>query len=210
MLNSLNDTIKRHLADNIWIYSIIILMFVLGITIGALAVNGIDDMTGTDARLYLEGFLDYASRGELQSVYILKQSIKFNLYFALLMFLSGLIYLGMFFIPLLTVFRGFCIGFSIAFLTESFGRTGFVLSLGSILPQNIIFVPVIIIIGVVGLNYSLYTFRCRYLKKIRIEQRFFSAYALSAFVLFTLLIAGSIVEAYITSLIVKLITSYMT
>ncbi|MDD4503558.1 MAG: stage II sporulation protein M, partial [Clostridiaceae bacterium] len=156
MLDSLNDTIKRHLANNIWIYLIVIFMFIFGSSLGALIVNNIDEVTKSDARTYLEGFLDLTSKNELQSANILKQSIKFNLYFALVLFFSGLVYIGILFIPILIAFRGFCIGFSIAFLTENFGSNGFLLSLGSVLPQNFIYVPVTIVMGVIGLNYSLW------------------------------------------------------
>lgn len=209
MLDSLNDTIKRHLANNIWIYLIVIFMFIFGSSLGALTVNNIDEVTKSDARTYLEGFLDLTSKNELQSANILKQSIKFNLYFALVLFFSGLVYIGILFIPILIAFRGFCIGFSIAFLTENFGSNGFLLSLGSVLPQNFIYVPVTIVMGVIGLNYSLWAFKNKYFKKFGAVPNLFATYAFSAFVLFILLIAGSIVEAYITSMIVKIIIPYI-
>lgn len=210
MLDSLNDKIKRHLADNVWIYVIVIFTFIFGISLGSLTVNNIDEVTKTDARKYLEGFLDLTSRNELQSSNILKQSIKFNLYFSMAIFLSGLMYIGILFVPMLAAFRGFCIGFSIAFLTDNFGNNGLLLSIGSILPQNLIYVPVTIVMGAMGLNYSLWVFRNKYFKKFGADPNLFAAYAFSSLVLFILLIAGSIVEAYITSLIVKMIIPYVT
>ncbi|MHB1391771.1 MAG: stage II sporulation protein M [Clostridia bacterium] len=209
MLDSLNDSIKRHLADNIWIYLIVIFIFILGISLGTLAVNNIDEVSKTDAKTYIEGFLDMTSKNELQSSYILKQSIKFNFYFTLILFFSGMIYFGIIFIPILIAFRGFCIGFSIAFLTENLGRNGFLLSLGSVLPQNLIYLPVIIVMGVIGINYSLWTLRNKYFKKFGAQNNLFATYAFSTLVLFILLIAGCIVESYITSLIIRAITPYI-
>jgi len=209
LLGSLSDSIRRHLADNIWIYLIIIFMFILGISLGALTVNNIDDVSKTDATTYIKGFLDLTSQNELQSAYILKQSIKFNFYFTLAIFLSGLTYLGMLFIPLIVAFRGFCIGFTVAFLTENLVSNGFLLSLGSILPQNLIYVPVIIVMGAIGLNYSVLTLRNKHFKRFGTIQNLFATYALSALVLFILLIAGCIVESYITSQIIRMITHYM-
>lgn len=209
MLDSLNETIRRHLADNIWIYLAVIFVFILGISLGALAVNNIDEVSKADAKTYIEGFLDLTSRNELQSPYILRQSIKFNMYFTLALFLSGLVYMGILFIPLLVAFRGFCIGFSIAFLTENLGSNGFLLSLGSVLPQNLIYVPVIIVMGVVGMNYSLWALRNKYFKKFGAVNNLFATYAFTNLVLFIILIAGCIVESYITALIVKAITPYV-
>lgn len=209
MLDGLNDSIKRHLAYNIWIYLIVIFVFILGISLGALTVNNIDEVSKSDAKTYIEGFLDLTSRNELQSSYILRQSIKFNLYFTLILFFSGLVYLGVLFIPVLVAFRGFCIGFSIAFLTGSMGSNGFLLSLGSVLPQNLVYVPVIIVMGVTGMNYSLWTLRNKYFKKYGAVNNLFATYAFSTLVLFIILMAGCIVEAYITSLIIKAITPYV-
>jgi len=209
LLDSLNDSIRRHLADNIWIYVIVVFMFILGIGLGAMTVNRIDEVSKTDAKTYIEGFLELTSRNELQTTYILKQSIKFNLYFTLVLFFSGLVYLGIIIVPVLIAFRGFCIGFSIAFLTENFGSNGFLLSIGSVLPQNLIYVPVIIVMGVIGLNYSLLAFRNKYFKKYGAVSNLFAPYAFSTLVLFIVLIAGCIVEAYITSLLVRAITPYM-
>jgi stage II sporulation protein M len=207
--DSLNDSIRRHLADNIWIYLIVIFSFILGISLGALAVNNIDEAAKTDAIIYLEGFLDLTNQNQLQSEAILKQSIKYNFYYAMILFFSGAVYIGIIVIPMLVAFRGFCIGFSIAFLTKNVGSNGFLLSLGSVLPQNLIFVPVIIVMGVTGFNYSLWALRYKYFKKSAVVPRIFAAYALSMLVLFILLVAGSIVEAYITSLIVRAIVPYI-
>lgn len=210
MLDSLNHTIRRHLADNIWIYMIVIFVFVIGVSLGAMVVNSIDDVSRNDARIYIEGFLDLTSRNELQPVYILKQSIKFNLYFTLILFLSGLTYPGIVIVPLLVAFRGFCIGFSVAFLTQSFGGNGFLFSIGSVLPQNIIYVPIVIVMGVTGLNHSLWALRSRYFKKYGASANLFAPYAFTALVLFVILAAGCIVEAYITSIVIKGITPYVT
>lgn len=209
MMDSLNNTIRRHLADNIWLYLIVLFVFILGISLGALTVNTIDDVSENDARQYIEGFLDLTSQNDLQASYILKQSIKYNLYFTVILFSSSLVYLGIVIIPLLIAFRGFCIGFSVAFLTGSFGGNGFLLSIGSILPQNIIYIPIIIVMGVAGLNYALWTFRSRYVKKYPGSSKLFAPYAFSTLTLFILLISGCIVESYVTSVIIKAITPYV-
>lgn len=207
--DSLNDSIRRHFADNIWIYLIVIFLFIFGISLGALTVNNIDEVAKTDAKIYLEGFLELTSQNQLQSESILKQSIKFNLYFAMVLFFSGLVYVGIIIIPILVAFRGFCIGFSIAFLTGNVEDNGFLLSLGSVLPQNMIYIPVIIVMAVISFNYSMWALRSKYFKKSGTSSRLFTIYALSMLVLIILLVAGSIVEAYITSLIVKLIVPYI-
>lgn len=210
LLESFSDSIRRHLADNIWLYIAVIFMFILGISLGALAANGIDELAETDARTYIEGFIDLTARGELQTAFILKQSIKFNLYYTAIVFFSGLLYLGILFIPILIAFRGFCIGFTIAFLTEALGRDGLLLSIASILPQNIIYVPILIVLSVTAINYSLLLLRNKYFKKHGTIPKQIASYTFSIVMLFILLMAGCIVESYVTSSVVKLITPYIS
>ncbi|MGE5632488.1 MAG: stage II sporulation protein M [Caulobacteraceae bacterium] len=210
MLESFNDSIKKHLVNNIWVYIIVISLFILGICLGAITVNIIDETAKADAKNYIDGFIDITANESLQTAFILKQSIKFNLYFTVAVFLSGLIYLGILIIPILIAFRGFCIGFSIAFLTESLGKGGFLFSIASILPQNIIYVPVLIMLGVLSLNNSVLTLRNKYIKKYNTIPSQLASYAFSSLMLLILLVAGCIVEAYITSSLVKVITPYIS
>lgn len=210
MLESFNDSVRRHLADNIWTYIGVVFMFIVGIALGALAVNYVDEVSKTDARTYIEGFVDLTAREDLQAAFILKQSIKFNLYYTIIVFLSGLIYLGILLIPVLIAFRGFCIGFTIAFLTDTLGRNGLLLSVFSVLPQNIIYIPILIVLSVISINYSLLSLKNKYIKKHGTMPSQLAAYSFSAIMLFIFLMAGCIVESYVTSSIVKLITPYIS
>lgn len=209
MFNNLNDILKRHLSQNIWVYTIILFTFILGISLGALTVNTLDEETRTDAKTYIEGFLNIAANNEISQASILKQSIKFNLYFSVIVLFSGLFYLGVIFIPVLAAFRGFCIGFTVAFLTQSMGNNGFYLALASILPQNLIYVPVIIILCACALNQSIIVLRNKYFRKYSTGTGQIPAYIISVGILFILFVAGSIVESYITSSVIRLITPYL-
>lgn len=210
LLDSFNESFRRHLVDNIWIYIAVIFMFILGVSVGAVAVNNIDEIAKTDAKTYIEGFLDLTADENLETTFILKQSIKFNLYYTIALFLSGLLYLGIVFIPILIAFRGFCIGFTIAFLTENLGSGGLLLSIASILPQNIVYIPILIVMSVITLNYSLLALRNKYSKKHGTLPAQLASYAFSTIMLFIFLVAGCIIESYITSFVVKLVTPYIS
>ncbi len=209
MLNNLNDIARRHLAQNLWVYTIILFMFIVGVSLGALTVNTLDDATREDAKTYIEGFLNIAANNEISQSSILRQSIKFNLYFSVLVLFSGLFYLGVVLVPVLAAFRGYCIGFTVAFLTQSMGSNGFYLALASVLPQNLIYVPVIIILCACALNQAFSIFRNKYFRKYSGIPGQISAYIISIAILFVLFVAGSIVESYITSTVIKLITPYL-
>lgn len=185
-------------------------MFIIGISLGAITVNGIDETAKNDVKTYVEGFIDLTMGESLQTSNILKQSIRFNLYYTALVFFSGLIYIGIIIIPILIGFRGFCIGFTIAFLTDTLGRQGLLLSIASILPQNIIYIPILIVLSVISINYSLFTLRNKYIKKSSTDPRQLAPYAFSVLIIFLVILAGCIVESYVTTHIVKLIAPYIS
>ena len=107
-------------------------------------------------------------------------------------------------------FRGFCIGFTIAFLTDTLGKYGLLLSIASILPQNIIYIPILIVLSVISINYSLFTLKNKYIKKCGTDPRQLAPYAFSVLMIFVVVLAGCIVESYITTSIVKLIAPYIS
>jgi stage II sporulation protein M len=209
MLIRLNETIRKHLSSNIISYGVIAFFFILGISLGALTVSNIDIDTKSDIKAYIDGFINISKVDEVHSIEILKQSIKFNLVTSAALFLCGLTYAGLLFVPLIIGFRGFCIGFTIAFLTDSLGQGGFLLALGSILPQNLIYIPVLLIFCVCSLSLAFAVLKSKINKKHNEAAAYIWSFGLTALLFFVILMGGSIIEAYITPYLIKLVAAYL-
>ncbi|MGB7606600.1 MAG: stage II sporulation protein M [Lutisporaceae bacterium] len=204
----LNDKIRRHLSDNIISYAIIIFFFILGISFGAITVKNIDIDTKSEVKEYIDGFISIARTDSVHSVDILKQSIKFNLVSTAALFIAGLTYAGIVLIPIIATFRGFCIGFTVAFLTDSLGKGGFLLAVASVLPQNIVYIPVLIIFCACSISLSIAVLRNKLNRKHNELSSYIWSFALSVLFLFLLMLGGSIIEAYLTPFLVKLVAPY--
>lgn len=209
MLRGLNETIKRHLSDNIISYAVIIFFFILGISLGALTVNNIDIETKSNVKAYIENFISISRTDSVHSLEILKQSIKFNLITCIVLFLSGLTYAGILIVPLISTFRGFCIGITVAFLNDSLSKGGLLLSLASILPQNLIYIPVLIVFCVCSLSLAFAVLRNKLNRKNNEVIGYFWSISMTALFLFLIMMGGSIIESYITPYLVKLVAPYM-
>lgn len=209
MLLRINETVKRHLSDNIISYAIILFFFILGISMGALAVSNIDIDTKSEVKSYIDGFVSISRAESVHSSEILKQSIKSNLITSVILFFAGLTYAGVIIVPLISSFRGFCIGFTVAFLTDSLGRGGFMLSLVSILPQNLIYIPLIIIFCVCSISFSTAILKSKLNRKHNEVSGYILSYGMTALLLFALTFCGSIIESYITPYLVKLVAPYL-
>ncbi len=208
-MNGLSVNIKRHLSENIWLYSVIVFFFILGVSIGALTVNNISSSTSTELHGYIKEFLNISHEEGIHSADILRQSVKFNFITCIIIFLSGLSYVGVVTLPIAAGFRGFCIGFTIAFLTRSFGSGGYLLSLVSILPQNLICIPVIIIMCVCSLYLSLTVLRNKYQKKRNEIALYIAPYLTTTIILLAALLAGTLIEAYLTPFLIRIVIPYV-
>lgn len=207
MNRKLQDIIRRHLSDNILLYSIIVFAFVFGLCMGALTVNNIGIDTKAEIKTYIQGFLNLSSKSAINEVHILKQSIKFNLYSTVALILSGVTFLGIILVPAYAVFRGFCIGFTVAFLTDSLGQKGFLLSIASILPQNLVYIPVVMVLCVCALNLSFNTIKIRRLGRYGNMPAQTAFFICCAVILFAALIGGSIIESYLTPSFIKMVAA---
>lgn len=209
MLLRLNETIRRHLTDNIFSYAIIFFFFILGISLGALTVSNIDIDTKSNVKSYIDGFISISRTDSIQSAEILKLSLKFNLATTAALFISGLTYAGLILVPAITTFRGYCLGFTIAFLTDSLGKGGFLLALVSILPQNLVYIPILLVFCVCSLSFAFAVLKSKLNRKRSEVGEYLVSFALTSLVLFLMLMGGSIIESYITPYLVKLVSPYL-
>ncbi|MDF2840458.1 MAG: spoIIM [Clostridia bacterium] len=209
MLRNLSDTIRRHLSDNLISYAIIIFFFILGISLGALTVSNIDIETKSDVKSYIDGFISISRTDNVHSIEILKQSIKFNLITAAVLFIAGLSYAGILIVPMIAAFRGFCIGFTVAFLSDSLDKGGLLLSMVSILPQNIIYIPILIVFCVCSIGLAFAIFRSKLNRKHNEASAYIWSFGITALFLFVFMLGGSVIESYITPYLVKLIAPYL-
>lgn len=209
MLSKVNLYIKKHLASNIGVYALVLFFFLIGISLGAISINSVNSEMKNQVISYIEGFLKLVSNKNFDSSLVLKQSIKLNLYSITIIYLSGFLSLGVIIIPAYLIFRGYCFGFTIGFLAQNLGNNGFILSLISILPQSIIYVPLIMVISVIGISQSITRIRNRVVKRIDQTKIQTLNYSISIMLLTLALIFGSLIESYITPVLLRIATPYL-
>jgi len=209
LFNKINLYIKKHLVSNIGVYALVLFFFLIGISLGAISINSINPEMKNQVTSYIEGFLKLISNKNFDNSLVLKQSIKLNLYSIITIYLSGFLSLGVIIIPAYLVFRGYCFGFTIGFLTQNLGNNGFIFSLISILPQSIIYVPLIMVISVIGIGQSISRIRNKVVKRIDQSKIQTLNYSISIMFLALVLIFGSLIESYITPVLLKIATPYL-
>ena len=145
----------RHLQNNFIIYFILSTVFAIGIIIGAISIKILNTEQKNNIIVFLNSFFKAMKNDGFDSILIFKQSIIDNFKTIGLMWLTGLIIIGIGIIPIAVMFRGFAIGFTVGFIVNEYGTKGFLFSILGILPQNLFIIPGIISISSVGIAFSL-------------------------------------------------------
>lgn len=210
MINSLFNTIKKHVKENLFIYFLVILCFLIGVSVGAFTVKVINEHQKQELVSYLRGFFQLFDDYELKASDILRQSITNNLQLMAINWILGIIVIGIPFIFGIIGFKGFVIGFTVGLLIDEFKFWGILLFLFAVFPQNLIFVPVFIGSTVISLTFSVMLVKVK-VNKVRnfsfLKQ--FLLYSAVYFILCIVVVIGSLIESFITPIFIRLIVSYM-
>jgi stage II sporulation protein M len=210
MIRRLNELLSRHIKENIGVYFTVTLFFAIGISIGAFTVKALDDVQKQALIKYLQGFFQILTSKKVDSLVVLKQSAKNNLQTVFVLWILGITVIGIPITLLIIGIRGFIIGFTVGFLLDGLGIKGFFFTILAILPQNLIIIPCIIGISVISVNFSVMLIKDRLAKRWTRNywEKFFS-YSLFIVVVLGISVCGSLIEAYITPIFIKLLSSYL-
>ena len=140
--------IKDDMINNAKSYFIIVIIFVVGIFLGVMFINQIKDKSEIES--YINTYIDETK--SLQDGNFFKElqiDIKNNVILVFLLWFAGTTIIGIPIVLGIILFRGFCLGYTIASCVYVLGRMKALIFIAiTILLQNIIFIPSIMILGV--------------------------------------------------------------
>lgn len=209
MIRNINRSIVKHIQENMLIYFTVLLFFMIGISSGAFITKALSDVENKELIDYIENFFKILNTKEINNYLILKQALISNLKMALLIWILGVTIIGIPIILLLVLIRGFIIGFTVGFFIKQMKLKGLVFSIFSMLPQNILIVPGIILIGVTSISFSIMLIKSRRKNGYGNILNQFFIYSTSISIIYLIISLGCFVEAYISPLFIKLLSNYM-
>lgn len=193
--NQVFSIIKEDIQNNVKSYLIIVVIFAIGIFLGVMLVNQTDSKE--EIENYINSYIDETKNlqngdylGELQ------KDIKNNIILVFFLWFAGTTIIGIPIVFGIILFRGFCLGCTIASCVFVLGKVkGLIFIAITILLQNIIFIPAIIILGVSCIK--LYNSIIKDRRKENIKLSIFKHSIISLIVL-AILIVASIVKIEIS------------
>ena len=153
--NEIFTTIKEDIVNHAKAYFIVVIIFTVGLFLGVLFVNKTENKS--EIEKYINSYIDETKQiqnanyfDELQKDIRSKITLTFFLWFAGTTIIGIPIVLG------IILFRGFCLGYTIASCIFALGKVkGLIFFIITVFLQNAIFIPALMILGVSSIK--LYT-----------------------------------------------------
>jgi stage II sporulation protein M len=155
-MNTNRALIVNHIQENKTIYVFMIILFLTGVSFGAIIVNSMNFVQKQDWFFYLERYFGQIVQDQqIASSAIFKDSLFYHIKYLLLLFVLGLSVIGLPVIWVLLFVKGLVVGFSVGFIVNQLGFKGLILASLSIAPQNFIIIPIYIIASSLSMIFSL-------------------------------------------------------
>ncbi|WP_438432261.1 stage II sporulation protein M [Gorillibacterium sp. sgz500922] len=199
--------VATHVRTYLSFYIFASAVFATGVIFGVVLVGALTlDMTQEIGR-HLGHFFESMNQGEeLDTVRSFWTIFGMNVKWVLLIWLFGMSVIGLPLILVLDFLKGALVGFTIAFLIGQYAWNGFLFSLASVVPQNLLLIPVMLAGSVSALSFGMYVVKNRFLKQKGPFYQPFVRYTALAFLLVLLTAGASLYEAYLSPELMKHLT----
>lgn len=201
--NLVSEAIIGHINNNIMEYIVMIIIFFIGIILGTVYINKTDLNQKQEISSYINNFIEDTHNGsDIDFNKLLRTSIYNNLLITILLWISGLTVIGMPIVYILVSVKGFCMGYTISSIIATLGLTqGLKFILSTMLLQNIIIIPSILILAVSGIKLYKAIMKDRRRENIKVE---IIKYTIIALLVGIVNIISAIMETYVSTNIFKI------
>lgn len=198
------QTLQKKIKENSSLYLFTIVLFMMGVGFGAVVVNSLGLTQKQELFMYMNQFFQELKGNNIAEPALTFQNSLGN-YFKYIgfMWILGLSIIGLPIILVMVFLKGVVVGFSVGFLVDQMQWKGFSFALVSILPQNLIVVPAIIIIATSALSYSLGMIQARFKKQGGPIYHQFITYSLLILLMLGVTVVAAAIEAYVSPGLMK-------
>lgn len=186
-------------------FAVALFFFIAGISAGVFTELLMSNAEKETLISYLGKYLLLPNLKEVSFSHLFFSSVGNNLILLVIIALAGATAIG-FPVTLITLaYKGMALGFSSALLIDSMSYKGLALVMASMLPQNLIFIPAILIGGIASLNVAFHLISQRKFGMKKGLAECAGPYLVLNIILILAILAGSFVESFISPLLTQLI-----
>lgn len=200
------EIINRHIKEYWYLYILVLIFFLGGVIFGSIGVKVLNQEQTGELVTYLNNFFEKVP--QLQGQKVAYRAIIDNINILLIIYILGMTVIGSPGILFLIFTRGFIIGFTVGFLVQEKAWKGVLLTVLSIVPQNIFFVPALVGSGVLALAFSIYLVKGRNDFRRTLFQQFLT-YTFGMTIFLVLAFCAGGIESYVSPTFVKMAVSWV-
>ena len=196
--SKLKNVILNNIYSNLRYYIIVMTILIIGIACGVIFINNINEEQKIEISKYINDFVaSLKNNCKIDNTKLLEISLIENFKLALGMWFIGSTVVGLPIVFGIVLYRGFCIGYTVASAIAILGaQKGIIFALSSILLQNIIIIPVLLVLSVSGIKLYKSIMKDKRRENIKLEVIRHTVVSIIGLIF---LILASIVEVYISS-----------
>lgn len=201
-LNGLMESLKENKITFLWV----LLFFLVGIVLGSYTVYYMSDFNRVEITNYFNNFLGFLNGNSVAYTSILVDSIKNVLPMVVIIILLGYTAVGIPIILMMDLAKGYVIGFTFSLIVSILGGKGLMLVLSGLMLQNLIFIPIIMLISILAIKHSMTKLKMGASRE-RIKLDISKAYLNFQGLLSLFIISGILIETYISPNLIRLVIS---
>ncbi|WP_194840811.1 stage II sporulation protein M [Filobacillus milosensis] len=190
------------LEPYISLYVFLFVLFVIGVIFGASLVGSLSFLQKQDLLFFVEQyFQSFTEQSRQLTLSELVNSFWTHGKYVTFLFLFGLSFIGLPVVWFLLFIKGIVIGFTVGFLVNQLTWQGFLISLTSVAPQNLLIVPAYLLIVASSMIFCIHVMKMLFAKGksyYTIGQAM-SLYFKSYLIALLIILGGSVIEAFISS-----------
>lgn len=203
-IRNLIDNFNKHFRENFWMYLLTILFLCTGAILGIYSVKYMSNNDKSSLINYVTSLSKSSTLEGINNKAIFFEAVKSNLPIIIGYWFLGLTIVGIPVILVLSIFKGFSIGFTISFFVYSLKDRGLLLAVLGVVPQNIIYIPCVIFASVLSIQFSLNMLKEKLNKNYKgYKGNSIASYTLSFICIMAIMTVGFLLEAFVTPSLIR-------
>lgn len=207
-MKGLIEKLQDAYRDQKMFYMVVLLFFCIGIVIGVYTVMYMDVTDRNDLTSYFSSYINGIGEASIDYGKLIFNILEKNLLLIIPIVFISFTFFGSPIILIIDLVKGFSIGYTFTFLLCTFNGKGLGLALAALIPQNIIYVPCLIMLSVIGLNVSTSIFKNKFLRRNVVSKRELFKSSLSYLVgTMAILFIGILIETFLSPSIISFVAT---
>ncbi|KFZ39636.1 stage II sporulation protein M [Thermoactinomyces sp. Gus2-1] len=197
-------TLRSHFQSQKSLYIFVTTLFMMGVIFGAVLVNSLDP-SQKEGLLHYLGYFFQGLKDETiaEPGVAFQHSLGDHLKTIGLMWILGLSVIGIPVLLVLLFLKGLVIGFTVGFLFSKLSWQGLWFAFVSIVPQNLLIIPSMIIITMAGIRFSITLIKNRLIHHRGAIYPHFVSFSLLVTGMAVVMLVSSAFEAYVSPVMMK-------